>query len=100
MGPGDANFGEELEGSYPSCRGPLQFFRDWYPVMVLPLLYKEVALREDLGVILGERRSPSVQSLRKKVCALSGECGPCDAVPRAVSQLCEIGAGLGRAVFT
>jgi len=34
------------------------------------------ALREDLGVILGERRSPSVQSLRKKVCALAESVDP------------------------
>ena len=33
-------------------------------------------LREDLGVILGERRSPSVQSLRKKVCALAESVDP------------------------
>ena len=32
--------------------------------------------REDLGVILGERRSPSVQSLRKKVCALAESVDP------------------------
>ena len=34
------------------------------------------ALREDLGVILGQRRSPSVQSLRKKVCALAESVDP------------------------
>ena len=34
------------------------------------------ALREDLGVILGERCSPSVQSLRKKVCALAESVDP------------------------
>ena len=59
------------------------------------------ALSEDQRVILGERRSPSVQSLRKKVCLpYACECGPCDAVTRAVSQLCEIASRSGKGCIT